>query len=71
MKMRLQEFFEDKKAKTFSATRLGFLLWVIGVLVVWVYASWQVAALQSVPESVVTILGLLATGKVVQRYGEG
>ncbi len=70
MRMRLQEFLEDKKAKAFSATRLGFLLWVVGALVVWIYASWRAVALQPVPESVVTILGLLAGGKVVQRYGE-
>ena len=68
--MALRQFLQDKKTKEFSATRLAFLLWVIGVLAVWVYASIHAMQLQAVPESVVTILGLLATGKVVQRYAE-
>jgi len=68
--MRLQQFLEDKKTGQFSATRLAFLLWVIGVFAVWAYASVRAVELQAVPESVVAILGLLTGGKVVQRYGE-
>ena len=33
--MRLQQFLEDKKAGQFSAMRLAFLLWAIGVFAVW------------------------------------
>ncbi len=68
--MRLLQFLEDKKTGTFSATRLALLLWVVGVFVVWAYASISTMELQAVPDSVVTILGLLVGGKVVQRYGE-
>jgi len=68
--MRLQQFLEDKKAGQLSAMRLAFLLWAIGVLAVWAYASISAGELRGIPESVVTILGLLAGGKVVQRYGE-
>ncbi len=68
--MRLQQFLEDKKAEQFSAMRLAFLLWAIGVFAVWAYASISAGELRGIPESVVTILGLLAGGKVVQRYGE-
>ena len=68
--MRLQQFLEDKKTGQFSATRLAILLWVVGVFVVGAYASVSTTQLQAVPDSVVTILGLLVGGKVVQRYGE-
>ena len=68
--MNLRQFLQDKKTKEFSATRLAFLLWSVGVLAVWAYASISMMQLQAVPESVVTILGLLVTGKVVQRYAE-
>ena len=68
--MALRQFLEDKKTREFSATRLAFLLWVVGVLAVWVYASIYQKQLQPVPESGVTILGLLVSGKVVQRFAE-
>src|SRR5439155_9954120 len=68
--MRLQQFVEDKKEGQFSAMRLAFLLWAVGVFAVWAYASISAGELRGIPESVVTILGLLAGGKVVQRYGE-
>jgi hypothetical protein len=68
--MNLRQFLEDKKTAQFSATRLAFLLWVIGVFAIWAYASVRAVELQPIPESVVTVLGLLAGGKVVQRYGE-
>jgi hypothetical protein len=60
----------DKGADEFSAIRLALLLWVVGVLMVWIYASWKAGTLQAIPESVITILGLLAGGKAVQRFGE-
>jgi hypothetical protein len=68
--MNLRQFLEDKKTAQFSATRLAFLLWVIGVFAIWAYASVRATELQAIPESVVTVLGLLAGSKVVQRYGE-
>jgi hypothetical protein len=53
-----------------SATRLAMLLWVVGVLVIWAYRSIQAGQVQGIPQSVVTIIGILVTGKVVQRIGE-
>jgi hypothetical protein len=66
----LKGFLLDKGADEFSAMRLALLLWVVGVLAVWIYASLQAGTLQPIPESVITILGLLAGGKAVQRFGE-
>ncbi len=68
--MRLQQFVEDKKNNNLSATRLAFLLWVIGTLIVWAVVSWRTNQLHALPESVVVIIGVLMTGKAVQRFGE-
>ncbi len=68
--MAVLQFLQDKKTHEVSATRIGFLLWVVGLFGVWAYASVRAGALQSVPESVTTILGLLTGGKVVQRFAE-
>jgi hypothetical protein len=66
---KFSEFFQDGEGQ-FSATRLGFLLWVIGVLVVWAVESISTRTLQSIPDSVTTIIGVLMAGKVVQNFGE-
>lgn len=62
-------FLEDNSGG-FSATRLAFLLWAIGVLAVWIWCSFKNCELQPIDESVRWILGILMTGKVVQRFGE-
>ena len=67
--MKFSEFFQDNSGGL-SATRLGFLLWVVGVLAVWMYASYVKKALQPIDSSVVTVIGILMTGKTVQRFGE-
>jgi hypothetical protein len=54
----------------FSSSRLAFLLWAIGVLIVWCVSSFKKGSLVCIPDSVSTILGILMTGKVVQKFGE-
>ena len=66
---KLSSFLEDQTGD-FSATRLAFLLWAIGVLATWIYASLQNGGLEKVDSSVTTILGILMTGKVAQRFAE-
>jgi len=66
----IRGYMLDKAANEFSAMRLAFLLWSLVLLVIWAIVSYRTNALQDIPESVVTILGILITGKVVQRYGE-
>jgi hypothetical protein len=68
--MELNAFFLDKGKSEPSATRLAFLLWAIGVLIVWACVSLATKSLLALPESVVTILGILMGGKAVQRFGE-
>ena len=68
-KHKLSEFFEDQDG-SLSATRLAFLLWAIGVLVVWAKASWGKAELAGINENVLWVLAVLMTGKVVQKFRE-
>lgn len=53
-----------------SAMRAALLFWVVGVFIAWAIASWHAKTLQVIPDSVVTVLGLLTGGKAVQRFGE-
>ncbi len=67
--MSLLEFFQEDNGGL-SATRLAFLLWVAGVLTVWIISSLTNGKLQPIDSSVTTILGILMAGKVVQKFGE-
>ena len=65
--MKFAQFFQDGSG-AYSATRLAFLLWSAGVLVVWVWVSITKQALAPIDQSVVLVLGALMTGKVVQSF---
>lgn len=67
--MKFMEFFHEADA-SLSATRLALLLWIFGVLGVWMFTSLKAGHLEDIPESVSTIIGVLMTGKVVQKFGE-
>jgi hypothetical protein len=66
---KLLEFLQEDNGG-FSATRLGFLLWVVGVLIVWMITSLKSMTLAPIDSSVATVIGILMTGKVVQKFGE-
>ncbi|MDH4027858.1 MAG: hypothetical protein OEU95_03375 [Nitrospirota bacterium] len=63
------EFLQENNG-SFSSNRLGFLLWIIGVLVVWIMESIKCGELQHIPDSVQVIIGTLMTGKVIQKHFE-
>ena len=67
--MKILEFLQEDNGGL-SANRLAFLLWIVGVLVVWVITSIKSGSLQVIPESVAVIIGILMTGKVAQKFGE-
>jgi len=69
VKDRLLEFVEEDNGGL-SATRLAFLLWTIGVFIVWIIDSLRQGTLQVVTGDIATIIGILMTGKVVQKFGE-
>ena len=57
-----------------SATRLAFILWTVGVLAVWIYSSLMHVGgpiLAPIDPTVVTLLGILMTGKVAQSFSSG
>jgi predicted membrane protein len=68
--MEWRQFFQDKGKRELSATRLVLFIWATGVLVVWGVVSIVAKSIQSIPESVITILGLALGAKAVQRFGE-
>lgn len=67
--MKLLEFLQEDNGG-FSSSRLAFLLWIAGVLIAWIIASIKGGSLQEIPDSVVTVIGILMTGKIVQKFGE-
>lgn len=67
--MKIMEFLQEDNG-SFSATRLAFLLWLIGVLATWIFISIKNSSLTTIPDSVITLIGILMTGKVVQKFGE-
>jgi hypothetical protein len=67
--MNALEFLRDG-LKGFSATRLAFLLWVVGVLVVWVADSLNQGTLAAIDPTIVALIGILMGGKTLQRFGE-
>ena len=67
--MRIQEFLEEDNG-ALSSTRLALMLWVVGVLAAWIVVSLQTRTLAPLDSSVSAILGILMTGKVVQKFGE-
>ncbi|MEI6652784.1 MAG: hypothetical protein WCL42_09455 [Chlorobiaceae bacterium] len=71
---KLAEFLQDGKG-VFSSTRLGFLMWVIGTLVVWIVGSMNVInahnqplTFPDIPTSVQIIIASLMAGKAVQSF---
>lgn len=61
----------DGATNKVDAMRAAFLFWSFLVFFVWVFATYRASwILQPIPDSVVTVLGLLAGGKAVQRFGE-
>ncbi|MEN8183703.1 MAG: hypothetical protein ABFS46_14335 [Myxococcota bacterium] len=69
--MTLADSVREKASGKLSASRLLLLTWGIGVLLVWTVGSSTAGELLPIPESVVTVLGILVGGKTVQRFGEG
>ncbi len=68
---KLKQAFQDGATDKIDAMRIAFLFWSVLVFFVWAFATYRHSwVLQPIPDSVVTVLGLLAGGKAVQRFGE-
>mgnify|MGYP001589205295 CR=1 FL=1 len=66
--MKINEFLQDSSG-SFSSTRLAFLAWAFGSLVVWVWVSLTSSppVLHPIPQEVIWILASLMAGKVWQK----
>jgi hypothetical protein len=65
----LDGFVKDRDGKS-SSSRLLILMWGLGVFAIWAFSSLSTSTLQAIPDSVITILGVLVGGKTIQRFGE-
>jgi hypothetical protein len=66
MNLNLFQFLQDGDGD-FSSMRLVVLLWCTGILAMWMFVCIAKVDLQALPESVVAALGILITGKAVQK----
>jgi|TARA_R110000824_G_scaffold20545_15_gene77438 hypothetical protein len=69
MKKQLSDLLKEDSGKL-SSTRLAFMAWSLIVLATWAIVSYQSGELIKLDNSIVSILGVLMSGKVVQRFGE-
>ncbi|NJM58923.1 MAG: hypothetical protein HC857_18045 [Synechococcales cyanobacterium RU_4_20] len=65
----LDGFIRENTGKL-SSSRLLILLWGGGVFLIWAVSSLRAEMLQPIPESVITVVGVLIGAKTVQRFGE-
>ncbi|MBW4483790.1 MAG: hypothetical protein KME14_14710 [Tildeniella torsiva UHER 1998/13D] len=65
----LGQFFQEDNGQ-YSATRLAFLAWIFGILIVWGSGSFHDKKMQEIPSSIQILIGVLMTGKVAQKISE-
>lgn len=53
-----------------SSTRLAFLLWMIGILVMWIYVCINQKTLVALDPTLIGVMGVFMTGKVIQSKVE-
>ncbi|MDB9316174.1 hypothetical protein [Nodularia spumigena] len=63
------EFLQENNGNL-SSTRLAFLTWVFGVIIVWGFNSIRNNEMKQIPESVQVIIATLMSGKTIQKFGE-
>lgn len=61
---------QDDKGNT-SSMRIAFLCLVVGVFLVWAIVCVMSKAIVDLPSGIQTVLGMIMTGKVAQKFAEG
>lgn len=61
---KLFQFFSD--GEQLSIMRLLIFIWATGILSMWIYMCLHTKTLATIPESLIVVLGVFLTGKVVQ-----
>ncbi len=62
------QFFQDNESGKFSSMRLGFLITIVPIMVVWTWLSIITSTLIDVPLGISSLVGILATSKVGQLW---
>jgi hypothetical protein len=65
----MAKFLQDNEGNN-SSMRLGYILWVVGVLVAWIGACVINRSLVAIPDSIIGVLGIAFGGKVAQSFSE-
>ena len=65
----LLQFLKDDTGQ-YSAMRLVFILWSFVIALVWTYLSIKTGVFVSIPNSLITLIGMLLGGKVLQSASE-
>jgi hypothetical protein len=66
--MKIMEFLQESNGQ-FSATRLGFLLYIIGTVAQLGFCAYRGVPFAPTDNAVWMLMGLMG-GKVVQKFGE-
>ncbi len=65
----LKSFFEDNSGGL-SSMRLVFVIFTLAVVAIWSYVSISKGQMAALDSSIVSVIGILAASKTVQRFGE-
>lgn len=65
----MKQFFMDESGK-YSSTRLVFLIWSLGLFVVWSIISLKKKEIASLPLEIILLIGTFMSGKVIQTFRE-
>jgi len=65
----MANFLQDSKGNN-SSTRLLGCLWFIGVLTSWAYLVIKTSAMPEIPQSILAILGMVATWLATNKHIE-
>ena len=62
----LSNFFKECNGKH-CPVRLIYLIWGIGIFLIWAFLSISNKQIQAIDQSVIVFFGLAVTGKVIQK----
>ena len=66
MNLNFFQFLQDESG-AYSSSRGILIAWAIGVLFCWGWVSLTSSILQPIPETVLALIGILVTGKTIQK----
>jgi hypothetical protein len=64
--LKFLQFFQERGG-SLSSNRLVYVIWMLGMLIVWGNLSFKENKMAEIPESNLLVIALLLTGKVLQK----